>query len=38
MKKLITGMLVVAFLAVGASVFAQGKAKFHIGVATETVS
>ena len=38
MKKLIAGMLVVAFLALGVSVFAQGKAKFHIGVATETVS
>jgi len=38
MRKLVAVILVLAFLVVGADVFAQAKAKFHIGIATETVS
>ena len=38
MKKLVAVVLVLAFLVVGADVFAQAKAKFHIGVVTGTVS
>ena len=38
MKKLVAVILALAFLVVGADVFAQAKAKFHIGIATETVS
>ena len=38
MKKLVAVILVLAFLVVGADVFAQAKAKFHIGVVTGTVS
>ena len=38
MKKLVAVVLVLAFLVVGADVFAQTKAKFHIGVVTGTVS
>jgi len=38
MRKFIAVMLVLAFLVVGADVFAQAKAKFHIGVVTGTVS
>ena len=38
MKKLVAVILALAFLVVGADVFAQAKAKFHIGVVTGTVS
>ena len=38
MKKLVAIILALAFLVVGTDVFAQAKAKFHIGIATETVS
>lgn len=38
MRKLVAVILVLAFLVVGADVFAQAKAKFHIGVVTGTVS
>ena len=38
MRKLVAVILALAFLVVGADVFAQAKAKFHIGIATETVS
>ncbi|HOM92442.1 MAG TPA: DUF3798 domain-containing protein [Rectinema sp.] len=38
MKKLVAVILALAFLVVGTDVFAQAKAKFHIGIATETVS
>ena len=38
MRKLVAVILVLAFLLAGADVFAQAKAKFHIGIATETVS
>jgi len=38
MKKLVAIILALAFLVVGADVFAQAKAKFHIGVVTGTVS
>jgi len=38
MKKLVAVVLVLAFLVVGADVFSQAKAKFHIGVVTGTVS
>jgi len=38
MRKLVAVILALAFLVVGADVFAQAKAKFHIGVVTGTVS
>ena len=38
MKKLVAVILALAFLVVGTDVFAQAKAKFHIGVVTGTVS
>ena len=38
MKKLVAVILALAFLVVGADVFAQANAKFHIGVVTGTVS
>lgn len=38
MRKLVAVILALAFLVAGADVFAQAKAKFHIGIATETVS
>jgi len=38
MKKLVAIILALAFLVVGTDVFAQAKAKFHIGVVTGTVS
>jgi len=38
MRKLVAVILALAFLVAGADVFAQAKAKFHIGVVTGTVS
>ncbi len=38
MKKLVAVILALTFLVVGTDVFAQAKAKFHIGVVTGTVS